>query len=255
MKGIGSYFKTANSVVDDVSEYLIKNFGGIKNITHKSDSHYGIEEDKIANQMYEDFFKEKTPELSLYTEEGERDLKNNLVWVVDPIEGTSNYRAGNPFFATQVCLLENDKPVLAIVNAPILRQKFTAIKGSGAYLNNKKIKPTKLNVLSRALIDQNRGMKNTDKDLSVKILSKIIKKVRTNRIFGSCGLEMCYAAAGITDIFLGSGSQIYDYLPGAFIAKEAGAKVANFKGSEWSILDNNILISNNVLVNDILKLL
>src|SRR3990172_3448656 len=84
------------------------------------------------------------PEISLYTEEGEKNLDSDLVWVVDPIDGTSNYRVGNPFYGTQICLLYRNDPLISIISAPSLKQTFRAIKGKGSFLNNNKIKVTPL---------------------------------------------------------------------------------------------------------------
>ncbi|AKM83570.1 hypothetical protein A2422_01730 [Candidatus Woesebacteria bacterium RIFOXYC1_FULL_31_51] len=251
----GELFNIADKVVDEVSSFLQENFGKTKKMTHKTDSHYGIDDDIKCNEIYESYLKNKTPQIALFTEEGEQNLNSEYVWIVDPIEGTSNYRAGNPFFATVIALLHNNEPVLSIVNAPILKQKFYAINGKGAYLNGNKILPTKLDELDKALVDFGRGMKNIDKEWYVATLSKLNNHIRTNRTFGACGLDICYCAAGITDIYINSGSQIYDYIAGAFIARESGAEVLNFKGNHWSINDKDILVSNKSLSNAIIKLL
>lgn len=255
MNDLDKYFRIVEEINSKVADFLLSRLGSVKEITHKQDSHYGIEEDLESNAMYENFLKERTPEIGLYTEEGERDLKKDLVWVIDPIEGTSNYRAGNPFWATQIALIYKNEPVLGIVNAPSLKQKFYAIKGSGAFLNAKKIHPTTLSDLNKALIDMGRGTKDEDKDWFSTTLAKLSKRVRTHRNFGACGLCISYCAAGITDIYLNSGSQIYDVMPGFLIAKESGAKVLNAEGFDWTINDKLILVSNEALANDTLKII
>ncbi len=255
MKDLNKYFRIASDINSEVAAFLLSKFGSQKEIVHKADSHYGIREDRESNDMYEKFLRVKTPEVALYTEEGERNLDNKLVWVIDPIEGTSNYRSGNPFWATQIGLLYDNEPIIGIVNAPRLEQKFWAIKGSGAFLNGKKISVSGLEDLGKALIDMGRGTKDADKDWFNKTLTKLSKEVRTNRVFGACGLGMSYCASGITDVYLNSGSQIYDFLPGSLIAKEAGGKVLNFEGEDWSINDTGLLISNEKLAFDVLKII
>ncbi|MDO8340368.1 MAG: inositol monophosphatase family protein [Candidatus Woesebacteria bacterium] len=255
MTDIKELFSTAEEIADEVSMFLQDNFGSKKEMTHKTDSHYGIDDDIKCNEMYESYLKINTPQIALFTEEGEQNLNSEYVWVVDPIEGTSNYRAGNPFFATVIALLHNNEPVLSIVNAPILKQKFYAIQNKGAYLNGNKISPTKLDELDKALVDFGRGMKKIDKEWYVRTISKLNNHIRTNRTFGACGLDICYCAAGITDVYINSGSQIYDYLAGAFISKEAGAEVLNFMGNNWTISDKDFLVSNKTLSNAIIKLL
>ncbi len=256
MKSHKDYFEVAQKINEDVAAYLTANFGTVKEMTQKEGSHYGIKEDLVANKMYEDFLKKETPEVALFTEEGERNLKSDLVWVIDPIEGTSNYRSCNPFFATQIALLEKNEPVLSIVNSPILNQKFTAVKGNGAFLNSKEIKPGSQKDLDKCLVEMGRGTTNEDKDWYVETLGKIIKKVKTCRSFGSAGLCISYAAAGIFDVYVNNGSQIYDLASGALIAMEAGATVTNFEGSPWSVsAGKNILITNSDLSDQFLNLI
>jgi len=151
--------------------------------------------------------------------------------------------------------LHNGKPVLTIVNAPFLKFKFHAISGKGAFLNNKKIKISDLQELNKALVNIGRGTKKEDKEWFVNTLSKLNNQIRTNRTFGSTGLEISMCAAGITDAYINSGSQVYDYLPGSLIASEAGAAVLNFEGEQWSLKDSNLLIANKKLADDILKII
>ncbi len=255
MIDLDKYFKVAETINDKVSDFLLDSFGGQKNMIHKSDSHYSISEDLKSNEMYESYLKENTPEVALYTEEGERNLNNDLVWVVDPIEGTSNYRGGNPFFASQIALLYKDEPVIAIVNAPVLKQKFSAIKGRGSFLNGKPIKPTTLTDISKTLLEMSRGTKDSDKDWYVETMRKVIKKVRTVRSFGSTGLCLSYLAAGIVDIYVSSGSQPYDYLPGSLIVRESGAVTLNEDGDGWDYKDSLMLASNQKLATEMLKII
>lgn len=255
MNDLDKYFKIATEINDKVASFLLSKFGSLKEITHKSDSHYGIAEDKESNEMYEDYLKDKTPEVALFTEEGERNLESDWVWIIDPIEGTSNYRAGNPFWATQIGLLYKNEPVVAIINVPFLKQKFWATKESGAYLNGNKINGSELTDLKKALIDLGRGTTDADKDWLVKTIGKVSKCLRATRYFGSTGLGISYTAAGITDIYLNSGSHIYDYVPGALVAKEAGLEVLNMGGTDWKVGDKGILVSNQKLAEDLLKII
>ena len=255
MKKYKQYYEYASQISSIVGSFLKKDFGKSFKMTHKIDSHYGIENDITANKMYEDYLREKTPEIALYTEEGEKNLNSDLVWVIDPIEGTSNYRAGNPFWATTICLIYKNEPQLSIVNAPILNQVFFAIKGSGAFLNGEKIKISNVDNLKLALVDIGRGTKVEDKDWYINTLIKLRDFIRTNRTFGACGLDSSYCAAGITDVYINSGSQIYGYLAGSLLVSEAGGVVKNFRGLDWSLKDKDFLASNQKLTDDIIKLL
>jgi len=255
MIDLNNYFKIANEINEKVARFLLSKFGLGTEIFSKRANHYGIKEDMESNEMYERYLKEKTPEVSLYTEEGERNLNDGLVWVVDPIEGTSNYWSGNPFWATQIALLHKKEPLLTIVNAPTLKQKFWAVSGSGAFLNDRKIHISRLEDLEMAVIDMGRGRKDSDKEWFDKTLTKLSKRTRTFRVFGACGLDISYCASGITDIHLNFGSEIYDLLPGALIVREAGGKVLNFQGNDWSVGDKGFLAANQALAQQVLKII
>ncbi|QQG41237.1 MAG: inositol monophosphatase [Candidatus Woesebacteria bacterium] len=249
------YFEIAETISDKVGDYLIGEFGDKKEIKRKEGNHFGINEDLVANSMYEDFLKAKTPDIGLYTEEGERNLENSLTWVIDPIEGTSNYSVGNPLFATQIGLLYNNEPLVSVVNAPALKQKFTARLDGGTFLNGKSVHPTPIDRIELALVDMGRGRTDRDKDWFCDVLSKISKKVRTTRSYGSTGLGICFAAAGITDIYINSGSQIYDYLPGSLIVREAGGVVLNLEGEVWKAGDSGFLATNKKLIDEVFKII
>lgn len=259
MINLDKYFNIATKAVDEVSKYLLANFGRIKDFKVKGPSDIYIKQDIEANRLYEEFFKKETPKISLFTEEGSKKLTDDLVWVIDPIEGTSNYRVGIPFFSTTICLLYDKKPRLAIVCAPALNQIFFAIKGKGTFLNNKRVGATNIKDLKLAMISLGRGRKPEDKKWVAETAGLLLPKVRTLRTLGSAGLEMAYTAAGMLDIYLARGIEagegIYDILPGLLLLRESGCKVVNENGNSYKIGDRLLLASNKELVSRVLKII
>lgn len=249
------YLKIAEEVARQAGKYLLKNFGPIKKATHKTEHHLGIKEDIKVNDFYESTLSKLTPEVSLYTEEGQKNLENDLVWVVDPIDGTSNYKVGNPFYVTQICLLSKKIPVVSVVIAPSLNQIFTAKKGGGAFLNGNKIKVSSTEKLEMSLISIGKGTKYDDLLWYGGVLKNIMEHVRTFRHFGACGLELAYTAAGKIDVYMNKGSQLYDYAPGALLIKEAGGKFTDFIGNDWNINESSILASNVNINKQMLNIL
>ncbi len=241
MKSYHDYLEIALKTVRMASDYLVKNFGTVKKMTHKHDGHYGIEDDKVVNTLYETQLGNLTPEANLYTEEGQRDLSSGFTWIVDPIDGTSNYRVGIPFFNTQICLLENKEPVVSVIKAPLLSQEFTAIKGE--------------RFLNESLINVGKGTKQEDRLWYAETLGKVMPYVRTTRNFGSCGIELAYTASGKIDAVLNSGSQLYDYAPGVLLIREAGGRVVNKEGDNWKFDDSFLLASNKYLVSELQKII
>ncbi len=249
------YGKIALSVAKEAGKFLINNFGPIKKATHKTDYHFGIDDDIKLNTFYEEKLKELTPEASLYTEEGEKSLENDLVWVIDPIDGTSNYRVGNPFYVTQICLLFKNQPVVSVVFAPSLNQLFTAVKGKGAFLNGQKVEMSPESELKNCLISIGKGTKFDDILWYGGILKNIIEHVRTFRNYGSSGLGLAYTAAGKIDIYMNKGAELYDFAPGALLVREAGGEVTDFNGNDWNLNEESLLASNSILNKEIRKIL
>lgn len=242
------YLKVARLAVEEASNYLKIHFGKIKKMTHKKDRHYCIVDDINVNNIYETLLKKFTPEVGLYTEEGKRDISSDLIWVVDPLEGTSNFRVGIPFFATQICLLENKIPVLSILKAPILSQDFYAIRGIGTFLNNKKVFISNTEDLNKCLINIGKGTNKEDNIWYTKTVTRILPHVRTIRSLGSCGLELAYTASGKIDCTIYNGGNSYDYAPGVFLIREANGMVLNEKGNEWKFGDSYLLATNKILI-------
>lgn len=252
MKSFDQYFKIAEEATDLASNFLYKNFGDIKKMHLEHKKHCCIADDKKCNKIYEKFLKDKTPEASIYSEEGEKNLNSDLVWIIDPIDGTSNYRVGIPLFATQICLLYKNETVLSIIKAPILKMNFTAQKNKGAYLNGKKINVSKITNLKEAMIGFNKGASNV---YAGKHILKLGTTVRTVRIYGSMGIDLAYLASGKLDALINYGSKLYDYAPGLLLIKEAGGVAINFKGNPWQTKDKTLIVSNKILASKILKIM
>ena len=249
------YLAVARKVAKEAGEYLLRNFGEVKMMTHKHDGHFGIEDDKVTNSIYEKLLKKSTPEVGLYTEEGRRDTSKELTWVIDPLEGTSNYRVGIPFFATQICLLKSKDPLISVIIAPKLSQEFYATKGGGTFLNGKKVSVSKLSNLSKALINIGKGTKHKDNIWYAKTVSKFLSHVRTIRSLGSCGLELAYCASGKIDAVIYNGAQPYDYATGVLLIREGGGTIVNEGGKDWQFGDRYLLVSNKNLVPKLHKIL
>lgn len=250
-----SYLDIALEASGKASKYLVNNFGGVKKYTHKSRFHIGIKEDVYANDIYESSLQKLSPEIRIFSEEGSRILSDDLSWIVDPLEGTSNYMVGNHYWATQICLVNTEEPLVSVIRIPVLNQVFTAIKGKGAYLNGSKIGASKTLDLNMALLCTDKGHNRKDMVWLGKVLNRLLPKVRTFRHFGSCGIELAYTATGMIDVFINKGSFIYDFAPGALLVNEAGGKTTNLSGGPWALKDCEIVASNGKIHKQIPKVL
>jgi len=253
METFENYLEIAKDIARRAGDFLMLNYGAFQVIKKKESTQYSIIEDKKCNDLYENFLRQKTPKISLYTEEGEKSLDNDFTWVIDPIDGTSNYRAGIPLFVTQICLLYKKEPIVSVLYNPALKQEFTAIKSRGAYMNGKKIEVNNVFDIKKSVLIQGKGRSIAEAAQIIEVLGDY---VRTARIFGGCtGIDLAFIASGRGEIAINKGSEIYDYAPGVLLVREAGGLVKNFHGNDWTINDNNLIASNRQLMPQVLEIM
>lgn len=158
------------------------------------------------------------------------------LWSVDPIDGTSNFLNGLPYFAISVALMEHGRSVLGVIYNPVADEMFYATKGGGAFLNGIALPIKKhVPVLSSAMA--NVDLKRLDRELAAKVAA--YPPYASQRNYGACALEWCYTAAGYFDLYLHGGQKPWDYAAGSLILEEAGGSMCGFDhddywaGSPW----------------------
>ncbi len=147
-------------------------------------------------------------------------------WCVDPLDGTTNFTAPLPHFASSVALIENGQPLFACVHDPLQNETFTAVKGEGARLNGEAVQSSAQTELKQAVgfIDFKR--------LDVKRATHLATQApyRSQRNIGTCALEWAWLAAGRGHFIIHGGEKVWDYAAGALLAEEAGCTVTDFAG-------------------------
>lgn len=252
---LAGYLEIATSIAREAGNFLGSKFGPVKSKRHLSGTHYGIAEDVECDLVYRKYLAKKTPQIPVLSEENYQNVADGWAWIVDAVEGTSNYSVGNPFFATQLCLMHDLQPVVSVVNAPKLDELFVAIQGKGATLNGKKISISKNTELSTAIFGIGKGTKRSDLIWWGKTTVGLLKNTRSVRQFGVCGLEMAYTACGRLDFYLNRGSKLYDYAPGVLLCREAGGVILNHEGQNWSSNDDSLLAANQILAKKAIEVL
>lgn len=246
--------KLIEGIALEVGNYLLSNFGDLKVQNHKSDTHFDTIYDKKISDVYKNALYKYYPKIQFYSEEEQSELDSNKsYWMIDPIEGTSNFARSIPIFGTQLALIENNEVIFGLVYAPFFKEMYIGIKNHGAYCNDIKISPSTTTKLGEAIVSINKGTGVDNLSWWGATASKIAPHTRTIRNLGATGLEICYVASGKLDLHINHGSQNYDYAPGSLIAKESGALVLNHQGDDWNITDQDILIGNSTLVSSLLK--
>ena len=152
------------------------------------------------------------------------------LWSVDPIDGTSNFLNGLPYFAISVALMQQGKSILGVVYNPITNEMFYAKKGCGAYLNGNLLPINQhVPILSRAIAHID--LKRLDRKLVEKIAAN--PPYSSQRSYGASALEWCYTAAGYFDLYLHGGQKPWDYAAGCLILEEAGGHMCGLDQDDY----------------------
>lgn len=209
--------------------------------------------DLLSEKIIISEIKKNFKDHAIFSEEaGKNNFKSDYLWIIDPIDGTTNFSMHNPLWSISIALAYKGKIILGIVYAPILGDLFYAKYGRGAYLNNKKIKVS--NITSGKVLNTFcHG--NTTKDIKRAIKYYTRQKLENLdcRQLGSAAIETSYVACGRIESIVIPGVNAYDVASGVIIVREAGGKVTDFKGKEWNLNSSDIIASNGKVHNDILK--
>ncbi len=154
------------------------------------------------------------------------------LWCVDPIDGTSNFVNGVPYFAVSVAFMQAGRSIMGVVYDPVADEMFYATRGGGAWLNGEAL-PIKDHVPRLAGAMANVDFKRLPRPLARAIVDA--PPFASHRNFGAGTLEWCYVAAGRFDVYLHGGQKLWDYAAGCLILEEAGGRMASLEGDEfWS---------------------
>lgn len=247
---LSSDLQLAITAAKEAGKIVQEGFGKILQIEKKADGK-GIVTD-VDKKSEEIIIKvlQKSSYPILAEEGGLVGKKSNTYWVVDPLDGTSNFSQGLPFFGITIALLRNNQVEIGVTFNPITSDCFYTQRGKGAYQNGK---PIKVSSLSANLIFLSFGYTQEGRTRFVKAAEILLKNGYFIRKFGSSAIELCYLAKGTADAFICSGDELWDYAAGIILVEEAGGKVTDWKGNLWNNTNSFILATNGVIHEALLK--
>ena len=210
--------------------------------------------DLLAEKIIIKEIKKNFPDHQILSEEsGLTKTTSDYLWIVDPLDGTTNFFMHNPIFSVAIALVYKKETILAVTYAPILDELYVAEKGKGATVNNKKIKAASRDKLSESYLTFCHGNKDKNINKAIIIYKTLKKEGRDFRQLGSAAIELAYVARGITDCILIPGALSWDVAGGILMVREAGGKVTDFKNKKWTLDSKDMLASNGKIHNQLLK--
>jgi len=177
-------------------------------------------------------------------------LTEDPTWIIDPLDGTTNFVARFPFIAVSIGFAVNKKVVVGLIYNPILEEMFTAVRGKGAFLNGEQIFISNTDNLKSALVSYACGYELTEEETAIfcKAMSRVIQGCRSWRRAGSAALDVAYTALGRLDLYCEKGVHAWDIAAGTLLVEEAGGIVCSISGGPLDICSRQVLVGNKILV-------
>ncbi|MEE9443888.1 MAG: inositol monophosphatase family protein [candidate division Zixibacteria bacterium] len=197
------------------------------------------------------------PRHSILAEEGGgSDNHSDYKWIIDPLDGTTNFAHGYPAFCVSIGLEVEGRMMLGAIYNPVLDELFYASKGKGAFLNRRRIHVSEERKLSHSLLATGFPYDIADTYIdNLDNFARMYKASRGIRRAGSAALDLCYLACGRFDGFWELKLHAWDTAAGIIIVSEAGGRITDLHGGQYSIYDNSILATNGKIHNQMQKVL
>ena len=232
------------------------------NVVEKDRMDFASEVDGLAEKEIIKEFRRSTPDYAILGEEGgsvKSKVGSRFTWVIDPLDGTSNYLRGIPHFCVSIALVENGEPVHGVIFDPLRNELFTSSRGSGTTLNDKRVRVADRKDLDGAMVLTGfppRERKRASAQL--KCVDTLLVEIEDIRRTGTAALDLAYVACGRADAYFEAGVKPWDIAAGALMVREAGGKVSDFRGRTTGPMDargvdGRPLLAGNIKVAELLQ--
>jgi len=242
------------------AKILIRDFGELEKlqVSVKGPGDFVTMSDKKVEKILIEELGKARPNYSILSEEiGEIKNDEAFKWIIDPIDGTSNFLHGVPHFGISIGLEQNKEIICGIIFDPIKDEIFVAEKGKGSYLNNQRMRVSARSKLEDCIIFTGGPRRQSkERDLAIEEYKKFSSKVLIPiRKMGSASLDMAYVAAGRCDGFWQRNLNYWDIAAGIILVKEAGGFVTDFSGNDEYIKNETILVTNSLINEEMIEVL
>jgi myo-inositol-1(or 4)-monophosphatase len=244
-------------LVQQVGDMLCGGADRKKRIRYKGAVDLVTQYDKKSQHRIVHALKKRYPDFGILSEEAVRHrITEPVKWIVDPLDGTTNFAHGLPIWTISIALEIEGDIVLGVVYDPTRRELFSALAGRGAYLNAKKISVSRIRDLDRALLITGFPYdirKSTDNNLDH--FSDFAVRAQAVRRLGSAAMDLCYTACGRFDGYWEKKLSPWDQAAGSLILREAGGMITDFRGKPFDIYGDEVLGTNGLIHRQMMKIL
>lgn len=255
MEDISPELDAACEVARDAGKILLEYFGETTS-SYKEDKTIVTEADYESEEYIINNLKKQFPDYSFLSEEaGRKEGESDYTWVIDPLDGTTNYSIGNPFFNVCIALCKGTEILTGVVYYPPQDELFYAEKGKGAYLNGEMIKVSDRDDIKESVHsfchpgDEKTTRRMFEIFQSMKLINSKVRQI------GSAALELSFVACGRLDSFMMLNINRWDVAAGALLVDEAAGQITDFEGDKFDLGSDDLLASNGKLHDRILNII
>ncbi len=251
------FLETAITAARAAGALQKRQYGGEFAINYKGETDLVTDVDQSCEELIVSLIRARHPGHDILAEENDyAELSSGYTWVIDPLDGTTNYAHGIPWFCVSIALEIKEQLTVGVIYHPMMDQLFTAVKGEGAFLNGERLTVSSREPLKRSLLatgfPYDRAM---DPDNNFDNFFKFQMAARAVRRFGAAALDLAYVATGRLDGFWESKLKPWDVAAGVLLVQEAGGTVTGYAGQPYRIRDHRIVASNGCIHGEMLTLL
>ncbi len=245
---------TAIRAAYEAGKVLIEHFGKLDRVGKKGPIDLVTDADYASESVICDIISARFPGHSILAEESGASSNDgsSFLWVVDPLDGTTNFAHGLPIFAVSIALMHKDEVILGVVLNPVCGELFMASRGKGASLNGKPISvSTRKRLIDSLLVTGFPYNVADDSGHYITKFERCLTSARGLRRLGSAALDLCFVACGRFDGFWEENLKPWDTAAGSIIVNEAGGSVTDFSGAPFNIHKKEILATNGKIHEEI----
>jgi myo-inositol-1(or 4)-monophosphatase len=244
----------------DAGRILSERYGRILQISQKGDIDLVTEADLAAERFIIERIRSYYPRHAILAEEAEasgvvHEGQGEWKWIIDPLDGTTNYAHGYPCFCVSIALERDNRVELGVIYDPMREETFAAERGEGATLNGRRIRVSEIDDLNRALLCTGFPYDVRGREDFARHFNNFIMHGQAVRRDGSAALDLAYVACGRFDGFWEEGLRPWDVAAGVLMVEEAGGRVSYYDGSPFSIYQPPILASNGLVHEAMMRVL
>jgi len=253
---IDTIFQTANYAIEKATQVIIEAYNLPKITEYKGKTDLVTKTDRQSEDIIISEIQKVFPKHGIIAEESNRiNAESEYQWIIDPLDGTTNFVHGYPSFGISIGVMHHDEYICGIVKEFPVNHTYSAIKGKGAFCDGKQIHVSDVDSLNQSLLVTGFGYEHDEKwSANIELFKQFTDITQGVRRLGAAAIDLCHVASGKVDGFWEFDLQPWDTAAGVLIVQEAGGIVTKMDGTEYSINRHQLLATNGIIQSEMLNI-